>query len=223
MSNLDYHFKQRKGKLSMSISINIGNILNSSNDIFYEILDKLQKENIQRAKKELTLKNEFDTTLIDAISLTVEMLHEEEGFVSRALYSSFGIGKKRNKRREQLIILGSQLKSQLSEKEKSIRRSRYRKENLYSTQKNLTRLHKAFKDKIPFLNSYTLQNRAIKYMRELNKNIEATITYQDELEVRINYLNNTLQEYRRVLRQIPRYHELKEEVYNQLIEPRRDS
>ncbi len=204
----------------MSISINIGNILNSPNDTFHEILDKLQKENIERAKKELTLKNEFDTTLIDAILLTVEMLHEEEGFISRVLYSSFGIGKNRNKRREQLIILGSQLKSQLSDREKSIRRSRHRKESLYSTQKNLARLHKAFKNKIPFLNSYTLQNRAINYMRELNRNIEAVITYQDELEVRINYLSNTMQEYRRVLRQIPRYYELREEVYTQLIEQR---
>ena len=203
----------------MSISINIGNILNNSSDTFHEILDKLQKDNIERSKKELALKNEFDTTLIDAILLTVEVLHEEEGFVSRVLYSSFGIGKNKNKRREQLIILGSQLKSQLSDKEKSIRRSRYRKENLYSSQKNLTRFHKAFKDKIPFLNSYALQNRAINHMREVNRNIETIIIYQDELEIRINHLSNTLQEYRRVLRQIPRYHELREEVYIQLIEP----
>ena len=203
----------------MSISINIGNILNNSSNTFHEILDKLQKDNIEISKKELALKNEFDTTLIDAILLTVEALHKEEGFVSRVLYSSFGIGKNKNKRREQLIILGSQLKSQLSDREKSIRRSRYRKDNLYSSQKNLARLHKAFKDKIPFLNSYALQNRAINYMRELNRNIETIITYQDELEIRINYLTNTMQEYRRVLRQIPRYHELREEVYTQLIEP----
>ena len=207
----------------MSISINIGNILNSSSNTFHEILDKLQKENIEQSKKELALKNEFDTTLIDAILLTIDALHEEEGFVSRVLYSSFGIGKNKNKRREQLIILGSQLKSQLSDKEKSIRRSRYRKENLYSSQKNLTRFHKAFKDKIPFLNSYTLQNRAINYMREINRNIETILIYQDELEVRINYLNNTMQEYRRVLREIPRYHELREEMYNQLIEPKVDN
>ena len=134
------------------------------------------------------------------------------------MYSYFGIGKDRNKRREQLIILGSQLKSQLNDREKIIRKTRHTRENIYSSEKNLTRLHKAFKDKIPFLNSYTMQNRAINYMREINRNIDILTTYQDELDIRINHLNNYLGEYRKVLRQIPRYHELKEETYTQLIE-----
>ncbi|MCK5853926.1 MAG: hypothetical protein KAG56_01805 [Sulfurovaceae bacterium] len=204
----------------MSISINIGNILNSSTETFHEILDTLQKRNIEFSKKELMVKHEFDSTLINAILLTLEMLKEEEGVISRLVYSSFGIGKNKNKRREQLIILGSQLKSQLSDREKSMRKIRHYKENLHSSKKNLTRLHKAFKDKIPFLNSYTLQNRAINYMRETNRNIETIKTYQDELEIRANHINNSIGEYRKVLRQIPRYHELREEVYVQLIEPR---
>ena len=203
----------------MSISINIGNILNSPTNTFHEIIDKLQKSNINLTKDELALKNEFDTTLIDAILLTIEALKEEEGFISKLMYSSFGIGKKKNKRREQLIILGSQLKSQLSDREKSIRKTRHHRENIYSSEKNLIRLHKAFKDKIPFLNSYTLQNRAINYMREINRNIEILTTYQDELDIRVNHLNNTLSQYRKILRQIPRYHELREEIYIQLIAP----
>ena len=204
----------------MSVSINIGNILNSPSNTFYEIIDKLQKHNIYLSKKEVALKNKFDSILIDAIILTLEALKEEEGFISRLIYSSFGIGKNKNKRREQLIILGSQLKSQLNDKEKSIKKSRYYRENLYSSEKNLTRLHKAFKEKIPFLNSYTLQNKAINYMREINRNIETISTCQDELDIRINYLNNTINEYRKVLRQIPRYYELREETYIQLIEPK---
>ena len=206
----------------MSISINIGNILNSPTNTFHEIIDKIQKKNIDLTKDILDLKNELDTTLIDAILLTVEALKEEEGFISRTMYSYFGIGKDRNKRREQLIILGSQLKSQLNDREKIIRKTRHTRENIYSSEKNLTRLHKAFKDKIPFLNSYTMQNRAINYMREINRNIDILTTYQDELDIRINHLNNHLSEYRKVLRQIPRYHELKEETYIQLIEPIKD-
>ena len=203
----------------MSISINIGNILNSPTNTFHEIIDKLQKTNINFAKDELTLKNELDNILIDAIILTVEALKKEEGLVSRTMYNYFGIGKEKNKRREQLIILGSQLKSQLNTREKSIRKTRHHRENLYSSEKNLIRLHKAFKDKIPFLNSYTLQNRAINYMREVNRNIKTVKTYQDELDIRVNYLSNSISEYRKVLRQIPRYHELKEETYIQLISP----
>jgi len=202
----------------MSISINIGNILNSSTETFHEIIDKLQKKNIELTKKELTTKTELDSTLIDAIMLTVEALIKEEGFISRVLYNSFGIGKEKNKRREQLIILGSQLKSQISDVEKRLRATRHNQENLYSSEKNLSRLHKAFKDKIPFLNSYTLQNRAIKYMRDINRNIEIVKTYQDELEIRINHINNTINEYRKVLKQIPRYHELREDIYLQLVE-----
>jgi hypothetical protein len=202
----------------MSISINIGNILNSSTETFHKVIDKLQKKNIELSKQELALKNEFDNTLVEAILLTLEELKEEEGFISRLLYRSFGIGKEKNKRREQLIILGSQLKSQLSNINKSIQKSRHYKENLYHSKKNLIRLHKAFKDKIPFLNSYTLQNRAINYMKETNRNIERITICEDELEIRINHLKSTLNQYRKVLRQIPRYHELQEETYIQLIE-----
>jgi hypothetical protein len=201
----------------MLISIHIGNILNSSTETFHEIIDKLQKKNIELSRQELALKNEFDETLIEAILLTVEALREEERFISRVLYNFFGIGKEKNKRREQLIILGSQLKSQLNSRDKSIRKSRHYKENLYSSKKNLTRLHKAFKNKIPFLNSYTLQNRAINYMRETNRHIERIILCEDELEIRINHLNSTLNKYRKVLRQIPRYHKLEEETYTQFI------
>ncbi len=201
----------------MSISIHIGNILNSSTETFHEIIDKLQKKNIELSRQELALKNEFDETLIEAILLTVEALREEEGFISRVLYNSFGIGKEKNKRREQLIILGSQLKSQLNSRDKSIRKSRHYKDNLYRSKKNLTRLHKAFKNKIPFLKSYTLQNRAINYMRETNRHIERIILCEDELEIRINHLNSILNKYRKVLRQIPRYHKLQEETYTQLI------
>ena len=202
----------------MSISINIGNILNSSTETFHEIIDKLQKKNIELSKQEVALKNEFDNTLVEAILLTIEELKEEEGFISRLLYSSFGIGKEKNKRREQLIILGSQLKSQLSSTEKSIQKSRHYKENLYSSKKNLTLLHKAFKNKIPFLNSDILQNRAINYMKETNRSIERVTICEDELEIRINHLKNTLNQYRKVLRKIPRYYKLKEETYIQLIE-----
>ena len=202
----------------MSISINIGNILNSSTETFHEIIDKLQKENIELSKQEVALKNEFDNTLVEAILLTIEELKEEEGFMSRLLYSSFGIGKEKNKRREQLIILGSQLKSQLSSIEENIQKSRQYKKNLYHSKKNLTHLHKAFKDKIPFLNNYTLQNRAINYMKETNRNIERVTICEDELEIRINHLKNTLNQYRKVLRKIPRYYKLKEESYVRVIE-----
>ena len=107
----------------MPMRINIENILKSRKDVFYEMLNKLTQTNIDLAKTELEHDCcNIDEQLFDAIVLTLNKLHSEEDLISRFLYSSFGIERYKNKRREQLLILGKQLKSKYDETQQAITR-----------------------------------------------------------------------------------------------------
>ncbi len=202
----------------MSMRINIENILKSNKSVFEEILNKLQAETVSNAKEELHHIHTFDQILFDAIDLTLKLLQQEENFISRLLYRSFGLGKNRNKRREQLIILGSELKFQFS-KEKEHQKNIYQlKENLNSSLKNLKRLRKALKDKITFIASTLLQDRCYSYMQEIDKKIKEILKLQKELNHTGLNLEKDLKVYERQLKKIPRYHELQEERYLELLE-----
>ncbi len=204
----------------MSMRINIENILKSHKSVFQEILAKITQNNIDVAKQELQLNTKLDTVLFDAINLTVEQLKKEEGLISRFLYHSFGIGKNKNKRREQLILLGSQLKTQYTQTNKTLLRAKHYHENLYSSLKNLSRLRKGFNDKIAFLPSTLLQERSHIYIQQIDAQINTVNEYQSTLDEKIKLLKYHMSEYERLFKKIPRYHELREEIYLELVAPK---
>ena len=64
----------------MSLNMNIDKILNSSNDVFYEIVEKIELNSISNAKKALEEKKSLNTELIDAIEFSLSRLKSEENF-----------------------------------------------------------------------------------------------------------------------------------------------
>jgi len=194
--------------------MNIDKILNSTNDVFYEILEKIELNTISNAKKELEVKQTLNTELIDAIEFSLSRLKSEENLFSQILYSTFGIGKAKNQRREQLLVLGSQLKGQITQFERDRNRVNFHYENVVSTLKNLTKLSDAFGRKMHFLLNENLEKRCQLYLKELYLKMDIGNAYQKELSLKSIYLESCLFKYKEILKQIPRYHELKEDKLN---------
>jgi len=194
--------------------MNIDKILNSTNDVFYEIVEKIELNTISNAKKELEEKQVLNTELIDAIEFSLSRLKSEENLLSQILYSSFGIGKSRNQRREQLIVLGGQLKGQITQFERDRKRVNFHYENILSTLRNLTLLSEAFGKKMNFLMNKKREKRCQHYLKELYSEIDIGTACEKELSLKSIYLESCLFKYKEILKKIPRYHELKEDKLN---------
>jgi len=198
----------------MSMHIKIDKILNSTNDVFYEIVEKIELTHISDAQKELEKHQHLNTELIDAIEFSLSRLKSEENLLSQILYNSFGIGKTKNRRREQLIVLGSQLKGQITQFERDQKRVNFHYENVVSTLKNLTKLSEGFGRKMNFLVNKKLQKRAQTYLKELYLKMDVANVCQKELSIKSIYLESCLFRYKEILKKIPRHHEIKEERWN---------
>ena len=198
----------------MSMHIKIDKILNSTNDVFYEIVEKIELNHISDAQKELEKHQHLNTELIDAIEFSLSRLKSEENLLSQILYNSFGIGKTKNRRREQLIVLGSQLKGQITQFERDQKRVNFHYENVVSTLKNLTKLSEGFGRKMNFLVNKKLQKRAQTYLKELYLKMDVANVCQKELSLKSIYLESCLFRYKEILKKIPRHHEIKEERWN---------
>ena len=198
----------------MSMHMNIDKILNSTNDVFYEIVEKIELNTISNAKKELEEKQALNTELIDAIEFSLSRLKSEENLLSQILYNSFGIGKAKNRRREQLIVLGGQLKGQITQFERDRNRVNFHYDNVVSTLKNLTKLSKAFGRKTNFLVNEKLQKRCQLYLKELYLKMDIGNACQKELSLKSIYLESCLFKYKEILKKIPRYHDIKEDNWN---------
>ncbi|NEW61259.1 hypothetical protein GSY74_08180 [Sulfurovum sp. bin170] len=198
----------------MSIRINIENILKSPEATFLEIITKLTEKNISDSKKELKLKNsEIDTVLFDAITLVLSDLNSEVGYINRLLYRMFKFEIKKNIRREQLIILGSQLKAQHSVLKKNIYIVESQIESINSTLKNLKRLKKAFQDKNMFIFNQDMLKKSQFYINQIDIRIWKLEECQDFLRDKLRLLNTNNRMIGRLFKRIPRYHELREESY----------
>lgn len=201
----------------MSLNMNIDKILKSKNDVFYEIVEKIDANNIANARKELALEHQLNTVLMDAIEFSIVKLKSEENLLSQMLYSTFGIGKAKNQRREQLISLGGQLKSQISLFERDRNRIKFHYDNVVSSLQNLTTLSEAFGRKVHFLMNPELENRCQKYLKKLYVKMDESNACQKELSLKSIYLESCLYKYKELLRKIPRHHELKEERWQYML------
>ena len=76
----------------MAVENYIKDILDSPTYIFDQIIEKIVGNNIKHAKIELKRHStEVDVILFEAIKSILKDLREEEGVISRFLYSKFGI------------------------------------------------------------------------------------------------------------------------------------
>jgi len=193
-------------------------ILNSPVFIFDEIMTKLLANNMQSAKIELSRQSmELDYTLFQAIKSILSDLKNEEGILSRFLYKTFGFELHKNKRREQLICLGIQLKTQYIKIEREIFRINRQIDRFSLSIADLKRLKKGFATKNIYLQDAQTLNKSKFYMNELEIHLHELKEMQLLLQNKYKRLLDKKRNYLRLLKKIPRYYELQEESYELLL------
>ena len=195
----------------MSSKINIDRILNSNRDVFDAILSKLENSIVSNAQKELMNNYNFNKELYEATLFTLRELDEEEGFISKFLYRSFGVGKEKNPRREQLILLGGQLKLEIHKLKREKYKINFHLKNIFALLTNLEHLANMFGRKRVFLRNSVIQKRLQEYLRETYLKIDEITYCKEELNVKIIYLESCHSKYDKLLQQIPRYQEITED------------
>lgn len=202
----------------MAIENYVNQILDSPAYVFDDIIEKLIGKNIQNAKIEmLRHSTDVDNTLFEAIKSILSDLRAEEGAVSRFFYNMFGIELRKNKRREQLILLGSQLKTQHAKVKSELFRIYRHTERLSLSIVDLKRLEESFRGKnIYFQNEQTV-NKSNFFIAEINEKIILLKDYQANLESKHNSVSDIEKVYNLLFKKIPRYHELQEENYLHLL------
>ena len=204
----------------MAIANYVEQILNSPVYIFDEIIEKLIGRNIHFAKTELSrYKIIVDDTLLESIKLVLKDLREEEGVLSRFLYATFGVELRKNKRREQLIYLGSELKTQHIRIQKRLYTLNRQKERLEYSIVDLGRLQKSFSQKNSSIENSQIKNKSKFYINEIDDHIKKLEEYQLSLLMKYNDLTDIEKIYYRLFKRIPRYHELQEETHLLLLSP----
>ena len=197
----------------MLVSEDIDNILHSDKSTFLVILDKIVLENITSAKKELDELDTFNKVLYETVEFTLQKLNEEEGILSRLFYRSFGIGKKNNKRREQLHMLGANLKGHISQLERDRKRINFYQDNLSSSYGGLKSLSDGFAKKLMFLSTSELEARCNQYLKIVYEKMDETDSYKKSLDMKDIYLESCISNYEKLLKRIPRNKEIKNENY----------
>jgi len=192
----------------------IEDILKNSESTFRKIVLEIVAKSDKNAKIELVRQyTEVDTILLDAIKSILEDLKIEESIISRFLYKYFNIKIFKNKKREQLIILGSQLKTQYNNINKEIKRVNKHIENISFSIYNLKLLHSAIYQKSLFIKDKKILNKSKAFINTLNNKIEELKEYEKALKQKYNILNDNFKLYDFIYKQIPRYYELQEENY----------
>jgi len=204
----------------MPLDTYVDQILESPVYIFDEIMEKLIGKNIYNAKVELKrYSSDVDSVLFEAIKSILKDLKKEESWLSRFVYNKFGIELRKNKRREQLILLGSQLKTQHLKIKSELSRIYRNSERLGLSILDLKRLEEGFRRKnIYFQNEKTL-NKSNFFIKEIEEAIGDLKKYQISLESKHSNLLDVERVYTSLFSKIPRYRELQEECYVALLPP----
>ena len=196
----------------MAIHEYANQILESPMYVFDDIIETLIGKNIQHAKIELLRHTtDVDSILFEAIKSILNDLKEEESIISRFFYNAFGIELIKNKRREQLILLGGQLKTKHSKVKSELFRIYRQIERLSLSIVDLKRLEESFRGKnIYFQNEKTL-NKTNFCISEIEVTVMSLKQYQVSLESKHNSVRDIEKVYEMLSKKIPRYQEVQEE------------
>jgi len=192
----------------------VEDILDSSESTFRKIISTIVAKSDKNAKIEIVRQHtQVDTVLFEAIKSILNDLRKEEGFVSRLLYKFLGIELFKNKRREQLIILGSELKTKKSKIKKEKNRVSIHIKSILSSLENLRLLEDSFRNKSRFFQSKKDNNRGESIIKKISNKIDELSSYRDSLEQKQTNICDIEKIYNSLYIQIPRYYELEEEIY----------
>jgi len=204
----------------MAISDYVEQILSSPVYIFDGIVDKLVGKNLHFAKIELRRHSfEMDATLIESIKSILKDLDKEEGMVSRFLYASFGFEMRKNKRREQLLYLGSELKVQHKRIMSKLYGIHRQKERLSYSIVDLKRLSEGFHSKNMFFENDNVKNKNKFYIDEIERKVEELQKIQLSLLMKHDDHSEIEKIYHKLFKSIPRHENLHEETYLLLAQP----
>jgi hypothetical protein len=193
----------------MATKFYIDKILSSPIQVFNEIIEELTAKNFYNSKIELVRQPfRVDVDLFESIKGILQMLHEEEGFFSRFIYKQFGIQMSENKRREELIVLGSQLKQHCHKLKEELLRVQVNIDALILSIERLEELEEGIFNKNFYILNKELSKKSDFYIAEIQKNIKELKYYKTFLESKFNDLNDTQKVHLRLFKKIPRYYEL---------------
>ena len=198
----------------MAVESYIDDILYSPVYVFDEIITKIIDKNLSFAQIELKrCPLEVDSTLFESIKSILKDLKEEEGIFSRFLYETFGVEIRKNKRREQLIYLGSELKTQHIKIQKNLHSIEKLQEYLSHSINDLEQLREAFLTKNMFFESDKVKNKSKFFMSKIESKMNKLEEYQVSLLMKYNNLIEVEKLYEQLFTEIPRYNKLHEEIY----------
>jgi len=200
----------------------IDNILHSPVYLFDDIIEKLVARNLYTAKIEVKRQQiEIDTILLSSIKSILSDLKNEEGLISRFLYAQFGFEFRKNKRREQLIYLGSELTTHCSKVKARLYVLNRQSERLSYTIVDLERLLDQLSAKNMFFENDKIKNKSKFYMHEIEEKIGELDILRLSLLMQYNDLAEIEQQYDKLLKKIPGYRKLKEETHLLLEAPKK--
>jgi len=198
----------------MAIESYVEDILDSSESTFRKIISTIVAKSDKSAKIEIVRQHtQVDTILFEAIKSILNDLRKEEGVISRLLYKFLGIEIFKNKKREQLIILGSELKTKKGKIKREKNRVSIHISNILSSLENLELLKDSFYNKSRYFQSKKDINRGESIIKRISNKIDELNTYRYSLEQKQTNICDTEKIYNSLYLQIPRYYELKEEIY----------
>jgi hypothetical protein len=204
----------------MAISDYVEQILSSPVYVFDGIIEKLIGKNLHFAKIELSRYScKIDATLIESIKSILKDLNEEEGMVSRFLYARFGFEIKKNKRREQLLYLGSELKVQHKKIMSRLYGVHRQKERLSYSIVDLKRLSEGFIAKDLLFEGDKVKNKNKFYIEEVERKIDELQKIQLSLLMKYDDLSEIEKIYHKIFKSIPRHENLNEETHLLLARP----
>ena len=196
----------------MAVEFYVEDILGSPESTFRRILSTIIAKSDKQAEIELVRQyREVDTVLFEAIRSILFDLKVEEGLISRFFYRFFKVEIFTNKKREQLIILGGQLKTQYGTITEQKKRVHVHMENLLASLRNLKELEGAFDKRVDSLKSQREINKSNALMGRINCKIQELTQYEDSLEHKYTILSDIEEIYNGLYQQIPNYYQLQEE------------
>jgi hypothetical protein len=204
----------------MAINDYVEQILSSPVHIFDGIIEKLIGKNLHFAKIELRRHSfQLDAVLVESIKSVLKDLDNEEGVVSRFLYANFGFEIRKNKRREQLLYLGSELKVQHKKIMSKLYGIHRQKERLSYCIVDLKRLAEGFHNKNMFFESNNIKNKNRFYIDEVEERIAELQKTELSLLMKHENLSEIEKIYHKLFKSIPRHENLYEETHLLLARP----
>lgn len=202
----------------MAVASYVDDIIESSESVFRTILSTIVGRSEENAKIEsIRQHSTVDKVLFDAIELILTDLNREENWLSRLLYKYLNIELKKNKKHMQLIILGGQLKTQYHTVVKERQRVDFYLKTLENSIVNLRELSSAIHNRRPVLRTRAKRNRSLALIKKIQSRVDTLLQYQEPLQQKLKRLGETEHQYRDLYHRIPRYYELQEETYLNLL------